>query len=224
MNPLILNLARSKLFEGFTVGELETLFREIFHRIEKHEAGEFVRLRGDICNDLLILLDGKVKTEMQDFNGKVVRIEEIEAPNLLASGFLFASDNTFPVDIIAITSCTILAIPKKSVIELCRKNEKFLLNLLQDMGDRLAFLAEKLYMLTLRTLKEKIAGYILSLCKDKQCEVSVPLTKEELSQVFGVARPSLSRAFAELARDGILEMDGRKIIIKDFEKLSSLIK
>lgn len=224
MNPLILNLARSKLFKGLTVGELETIFREILYRIEKYKAGEFVRFRGDSCDDLLILLDGKVKTEMQDFNGKVVRIEVMDAPSLLASGFLFATDNVFPVDVITITDCSFLTIPKKSVIDLCRKNEKFLLNLLQDMGDRLVFLSEKLYMLTLRTLKEKIADYILSLCKDKQCEVSVPLTKEELSQVFGVARPSLSRAFADLARDGILEMDGRKIIIKDFEKLKALIK
>ncbi|MDK2954030.1 MAG: family transcriptional regulator, dissimilatory nitrate respiration regulator [Kosmotoga sp.] len=224
MNPLILNLARSKLFKGLTVGELETIFREILYRIEKYKAGEFVRFRGDSCDDLLILLDGKVKTEMQDFNGKVVRIEVMDAPSLLASGFLFATDNVFPVDVITITDCSFLTIPKKSVIDLCRKNEKFLLNLLQDMGDRLVFLSEKLYMLTLRTLKEKIADYILSLCKDKQCVVSVPLTKEELSQVFGVARPSLSRAFAELARDGILEMDGRKIIIKDFEKLKALIK
>lgn len=224
MNPLILNLARSKLFKGLTVGELETIFREILYRIEKYKAGEFVRFRGDSCDDLLILLDGKVKTEMQDFNGKVVRIEVMDAPSLLASGFLFATDNVFPVDVITITDCSFLTIPKKSVIDLCRKNEKFLLNLLQDMGDRLVFLSEKLYMLTLRTLKEKIADYILSLCKDKQCVVSVPLTKEELSQVFGVARPSLSRAFADLARDGILEMDGRKIIIKDFEKLKALIK
>ncbi|MCD6545606.1 MAG: winged helix-turn-helix domain-containing protein, partial [Thermotogae bacterium] len=51
-----------------------------------------------------------------------------------------------------------------------------------------------------------------------------PITKEELSKILGVTRPSLSRTFSELTKEGIIEQIRNEIIIRDIERLKKLIK
>ncbi|AKI97363.1 Crp/Fnr family transcriptional regulator [Kosmotoga pacifica] len=221
MNPLILNLAKLKPFKNLTIGELETIFKKNGSLVERYSDGELIRQRGDQCNSLLIILEGKVSTIMQDTNGRMVKLETIEAPNLIASGVLFASDNLFPVDIIATSSVIILSMSKNLVIELCMNNENFLTGLLNDMGDRLAMLAEKVYIFSLNTLKEKLARYLLERSNGKT-ELTLGMTKEELSRYFGVARPSLSRAFAELIKEGYIAQNNQIIRLLDREGLKEL--
>jgi CRP-like cAMP-binding protein len=76
----------------------------------------------------------------------------------------------------------------------------------------------------LSDLKERIARYLFQISNGNK-QLKLPTTKEELSKIFGVTRPSLSRAFSQLEKEGLIEQlsDG-KIVIKDSESLKKLIK
>jgi CRP-like cAMP-binding protein len=73
--------------------------------------------------------------------------------------------------------------------------------------------------LTFKTIKEKIANYLLTLPKDKDQNVTLDSSIEELSNLFGVSRPSLSRAFSELEEKKIIQKNKKKIKILDGNKL-----
>ena len=53
--------------------------------------------------------------------------------------------------------------------------------------------------------------------------ICLPYNIEELSEIFGVARPALSRSLAELVAGNILVRNGREYAIGDPDKLNSLI-
>ncbi|HEW91132.1 MAG TPA: helix-turn-helix domain-containing protein [Thermotogaceae bacterium] len=91
------------------------------------------------------------------------------------------------------------------------------------MGDRISILSEKLYLLSLSDLKERIARYLLTISRGEE-KFKIPITKEELSKILGVTRPSLSRTFSELTKEGIIEQIRSEIIIRDIERLKKLIK
>ncbi len=213
MNPLIYNLGRCSLFEGIKAGELERIFKNVNHRITSFLDGELIEEQNSTCDEMLILLQGHTKAQMQDFSGKVITIETMEAPSILASGFLFASNNMIPVDIVSTDNFTVLHIERDGILWLCREYEVFLRNLLRDMGDRLTTLAEKVWMLSLNTLNQRLANFLLKQSDDLGSEFELKTTKEELADALGVARPSLSRVFSEFAGEKIISQEGKVIRI-----------
>ena len=160
---------------------------------------------------------------MQDFSGKIVQIERIKAPSILASGFIFASYSRLPVDIVAIDHVTILYMDRTGIISICGNNERFLVNLLGDMGDRLTTLAEKVWLLSLNTISQKLAHFLLKKASENGPEFELKITREELADAFSVARPSLSRVFGEFTSGGIISQDGKKIKVLDEDALKRIM-
>ncbi|TYC03071.1 MAG: Crp/Fnr family transcriptional regulator [Kosmotoga sp.] len=221
MNDIVSILKKLELFGDFSHKDLEKLVGRLSFSIAHYKKGEIIKLMGDDYNELLILMAGKISSEMQDLNGKAMKVETMAAPEIIASGVLFSNQYKLPVDIISVEDCSMLVIPKISVIKLCQENQKFLSCFLQDMGNRICFLANRMYSLTMKTLKEKIALFILEK-SDGRNSFELNMTKEEISRLFGVARPSLSRTFQEIIHNGLIVQEGNKIIIKDRSNLVRL--
>ena len=45
--------------------------------------------------------------------------------------------------------------------------------------------------------------------------IQMPYSRERLAELFGVARPSLSRVLGEMASEGIVALAGRRVAVKD---------
>lgn len=171
-------------------------------------------IRGDEYNSLKILLEGEVSAEIQDFSGKTIKIENLKAPDAMATGILFADDNTLPVTLVAQTKIKLISIPKSSIIMISQKNQHFLLNYFRDSGNKVVFLAEKLRLFKFKTLRQKFTGYVLSLSgKQNSDTIILPYTREKLAELFGVARPSLSRICSEMSDEGLVKLKGKTITI-----------
>ena len=221
MHPDILQISKLSLFNGIDTGELIDIFEESRFIYSSYEPGRVIKFRGEKIEDLMILLYGDVKTEMVDFNGKAVQVEKLQAPFILASGFLFAQNNSLPVDITAVSKATLISMKKQRVTEMCIKHKKILDNLLTDIGNRMEFLSEKLWLSTLKSLKEKFCFYILRLYNQQKTNpVILTDTLEEISAVMGVARPSLSRVIIEMEEEGLLKKSNNSIFILDKDKMN----
>jgi len=217
-------LSKSTLFQGVRADQLSSLFGGINYQTKKYQKGEMIALRDDPCNHLMIVINGSVKGEMLDFSGKTIKIEDIEAPRAIASAFLFGKNNRLPVDIIANEDVQLLMIPKSSVIQLFRENQAFLNNYLNSISNRAQFLSNRLYFLSFKTIKGKLAQYILSLSQPGESHVTFTKTQQEMAEFFGVTRPSLARVIGELEREGVIQVVRKKITIINREKLIKLIR
>jgi DNA-binding Lrp family transcriptional regulator len=70
-----------------------------------------------------------------------------------------------------------------------------------------------------------MAHYLLQLRqKIKADKFTMPRSQNDLSELFGVARPSLSRAIRELDKDGLIKAEGKQIEIVDKDGLSGLLR
>lgn len=54
--------------------------------------------------------------------------------------------------------------------------------------------------------------------------VILPYSQEKLSDLFGVTRPALARAFGELVNQDILEIKGKKISVLNVDALRKLVQ
>jgi len=201
--------------------ERKNFLNELNFKTKSFKKGEWIAQQGDIVKALYILLKGSVKAEMISDSGTVLNIETIYAPNPLAPSFLFAEKNEFPVDVVALEECEIILISKDSIMKQLASNESFLQGFMAYNANRTRFLSERLKFLSTKTIKGKLAQYILE--KSTNMVFNLGVNQTALAEYFGVARPSLSRSLSEMIDDGIISLKGKHGKILNFTKLRELI-
>lgn len=217
-------LSDSPLFKGMTTGEIETILAVVPHRIKKYKSGSMISQSGEPVVSLMVVVNGTVKGEMVDFAGRVIKIEDIHAPGALASAFMFGNKNRFPVNVITVTDTELLDINKSDFLKLLMINDKILVNFLDMISNRSQFLSEKIKFLNFKTIKGKMAQYILRLAVDQKNEIVLDRTQNDLADFFGVARPSVARALGDMEEDGYLLVQGKRIKILDRKGLLEMTR
>lgn len=217
-------LINCSVFSGLNEKEIEHLFGTIHHFTKTYGVGEMIALSGEPCNYLICLLEGSVKAEMVDFSGKIIKLEDIQAPDALATAFLFGKNNHFPVNIMANEKAVLLYIPRYDFLKLLQSNIMLLQNFLGSISTRAQFLSDKIKFLSFKTIKGKIAQYILKLAGRDKDSIELPIKQQALAELFGVTRPAFARALGELAEAGIINVERRTIVILDRKRLIQLMK
>jgi len=212
------------LFQGISAESTESLIGGIHFQIKKYKKHDIIVTGGEKVQNLYIITQGSVKGEMMDYSGKVVKIEDIEAPKPLASAFMFGKENRYPVTVTANNQVTILSIPIDEFLKILQKNSKVLVNYLNSISTRAQFLSQKIHFLSFKTIKEKIAHYLLQKAGDRFRSIELKETQQQLADMFGVARPSLARVFGDLQNEGLIKIDKKTVTLLDKTRLNHLLQ
>ncbi len=218
-------LVNNPLFRGITPERLSADLEEISFHTRSYKKGEILAQQGAVCNRLVILTKGSVRGEMIDYSGRLIKVEDIAAPRAIAPLFLFGEENRYPVEVTANEPTEVIELPKSSVLSLFRKNEQFLENYMNLSANYARTLSDKLFFMSFKTIRQKLALYLLRLHKQQQqAHITLDRSQQELSDYFGVSRPSLARELAHMQEDGLLIADRKHITILQKEELVRLIQ
>ena len=222
MIPVLVN---NPLFRGITPERLFADLEEISFHTRSYKKGEILAQQGAVCNRLVILTKGSVRGEMIDYSGRLIKVEDIAAPRAIAPLFLFGEENRYPVEVTANEPTEVIELPKSSVLSFFRKNEQFLENYMNLSANYARTLSDKLFFMSFKTIRQKLASYLLRLYKQQQqTHITLDRSQQELSDYFGVSRPSLARELAHMQEDGLLIADRKHITILQKEQLVRLIQ
>ena len=222
MIPVLVN---NPLFRGITPERLFADLEEISFHTRSYKKGEILAQQGAVCNRLVILTKGSVRGEMIDYSGRLIKVEDIAAPRAIAPLFLFGEENRYPVEVTANEPTEVIELPKSSVLSLFRKNEQFLENYMNLSANYARTLSDKLFFMSFKTIRQKLASYLLRLYKQQQqTHITLDRSQQELSDYFGVSRPSLARELAHMQEDGLLIADRKHITILQKVQLVRLIQ
>ncbi len=217
-------LVNNPLFRGITPERLFADLEEISFHTRSYKKGEILAQQGAVCNRLVILTKGSVRGEMIDYSGRLIKVEDIAAPRAIAPLFLFGEENRYPVEVTANEPTEVIELPKSSVLSLFRKNEQFLENYMNLSANYARTLSDKLFFMSFKTIRQKLASYLLRLYKQQQqTHITLDRSQQELSDYFGVSRPSLGE-LAHMQEDGLLIADRKHITILQKEQLVRLIQ
>jgi CRP-like cAMP-binding protein len=216
-------LSNAPLFKGMAPVQIEIILTSVPFRVKKFHTGSMISQCGEPVTTMIVVMSGVVKGEMTDYAGRVIKIEDIPAPGALASAFIFGNRNRFPVNVIAVSDGELLLIEKPDFLKLLMKYDNLLVNFLDIISNRSQFLSEKIKFLNFKTIKGKLANYILQKAGKDLMSVTLGMTQNDLADFFGVARPSVARALGDLEEEGYIEAKGKNIKILDKEGLADLI-
>ena len=217
------SLAGSSLFRGLEIEEINRLIKNRSHQIKQFSNHEVLAYSGEKVEKAMILLDGKLQGEMIDLGGNSLKIEEIEPPQMVAAAFLYGPQSIFPVNLSAISEGKMLIIYKKEFTQLLTDNQLVLSNYLNIVSGKAQFLSQKITFLSYKTIKEKIAYYLLQNYKTGNQTVIINQSQKGLSETLGVARPSLARTIGEMQTDQLIHWERNQVEILDLKSLQKIL-
>lgn len=215
-------LTTCPLFIGMSIEEHDAFLERNVNEVIKFEKGETVVRQGDIINAMYLLIDGVVRTQMITDDGNALEIDLLEAVIPLAPAFIYASNNKYPVDVIAMESCTFVKISKPTWLKEMINNEKLLINFLTLNSNMTVFLTQKLQMISIKSLKHKLSIFLLEKTTLEKNYFILKRSRTQLAEYFGVQRPSLARSIKELEDEGVLITNGRVVTVLDRNKLGRI--
>ena len=199
----------------------DDFLKDVRFSVKEFDKGDVIVTQGSVSETLFIVIKGEVLTEMADEKGDFMEIEYIKAPNPMATGFLFAADNRSPVSAICQSNCRVIAIPKDNVYLLMRKYEAFMLTFLSYISNKVFFFSEKLRLVSLRTIRAKLAYYLLKESEGMET-FKLKTSREDMARLFSVSRPALVKVMMEMAEEGIIEVERRDIKINNRALLQNM--
>jgi CRP-like cAMP-binding protein len=214
-------LVNAPLFRGLTLEEVKSAISITPYQLRKYKPGTLVAQSDDPVNYFMMVTGGIVKGEMIDYSGRVIKIEDVPAPGAIAAAFIFGNRNRFPVNVVAVTETEVLLIDRSIFIKFLKYNDDILANFLDMISNRSQFLSEKIKFLNFKTIRGKLAQYILQSAGDKT-EIYLRMTQNEIAEYFGVARPSIARVLSEMENAGIISTRGKYLKILDKKRLTGL--
>lgn len=193
-------LKRLKLFAGCSEEALNELLSQPCRR-QQYAAGKLILRAGDPCRSLMILVEGRADARMMGEEGREVLVDKLKAPMLLAPAFLFASQNSIPVEVTAMTDCAVWHINREAFFDFMQQEPTVLRAFLEVLSNWSNFLSGKMRSFAVNGLRNRIVEYL-----DKHGSIT---SVAAVAQELGATRPSLSRVLSEMLSEGVIVKDGR---------------
>jgi CRP/FNR family transcriptional regulator len=132
---------------------------------------------------------------------------------------------------IADLNSTVLCIPGPDVHRFCRQYPELLWRISNQLAHQLRSFADLIETLSLRTVHQRLAQYVLSLCDHQgvitgdRSVVDLRLNQSEIANRIGSVREGVSRAFSHLQQIGLIEMakSHRTVTVTSLTELRSFV-
>ena len=213
-------LASSPFFNGLTAKEIQAILQTVNYKIVEYPAKEIYTLAGMPCKYADFILKGELISRMTGLSGKQVQIDRLKACILIAPAFIFAKNNAMPVSVETAQHTTIMRMMPSELKHLIDSNERLRMNFIQLLSSINVFLTQKLRMLSLLTVREKVAYFLMKVAKEQQSRtIKLSNTRQEIADTFGIQKFSLLRCLSEFEDNGAIKIDGKQITILNSDKM-----
>jgi len=218
-------LSTLPLFSRLGNGQLEHLAGAA---VERHlTRGEFLFYRGDPCVGLFGVVSGMMQLSIANVEGAEKVVEIIHAGESFGEAVMFL-DRPYPVDAVALAPTELVYVPSATVHELLDRDPVFARSMLASMASRLHTMVHDVEMYTLRSATERVVAFFVGELGDRldshdAARVVLRSTKQVLASRLGLSPETFSRVMRDLADQGLVFVQGRRIVIPDPPALVAFI-
>lgn len=217
-------LKKCVIFKNIDEKNIAEIFKGIHPKIENYSKNQTIAFEGDQCKAIGIVLDGQIEIQKLYLSGKTVVISTLEDGDIFGEVIVFSKMGVYPSTIISATKGKVLFINKDDIVKMCSLSDEFLKNFMELLSNKILMLNKKIKNLSFDTLREKVCSYILDeYQKQKSKEIILPHSRKEMAENLGVQRPSLSREFAKMKEEGLIDFNMDNVTIIDINALEDYI-
>ena len=220
-------LESTALFAGLSQEELRTLATRTVRKLLK--SGELLFTEGEPCHGLQIIASGKVRIFKTSANGRE-QVLAVNLPGEAVAELPVFDGGVYPASAVAIEDTQIAFIAQHDFHSYCLEHPQVALKVLSVVGARLRRLVGIIEELSFTTIRQRLVALLVKLAQNEGAktesgiEFQLPSTHQELANQLGTVRELISRNLMRLQAEGLLEVDARRIVVKDLKGLSALLE
>jgi CRP/FNR family transcriptional regulator len=159
--------------------------------------------------------NGEIRVYKMDEQGREVEVVRLGPGDFLGEAIVFAS-STYPVFAQAVTDSSVLFFPKTKIVRKMAQNPDIAIYFVHLLARKCVVLSNRIESLGLRTVRQRLIRYFLSRCAGEQsCVVELEVKKSELAKILGTISETLSRNLKQMQEEGLIEVEGNKVVIKN---------
>lgn len=132
----------------------------------------------------------------------------------------------YPVTCEALAPSELIAIDGATMVGLLRTSPETSLRMLSQLSQRLRWQVQEIENLTLHNATYRLVGYLLRLAEADEGEptvVRLSMPKHVLASRLNIQPETLSRIFSRLSRDGLIEVQGLDVELRDRASLGAMV-
>jgi len=215
-------LRKTPLFASLSEAEIHALGPRISRK--RFQKGEQLFAEGDLCTGLYVVVAGKIRIFKLSPSGRE-QILGVEGPGSSFAELPVFDGGNYPAAASALEDTEVLFISRKDFQAFCREHPDVALKVIAVVGSRLRRLVSIIEELSFTTVRQRLIALILRLAQDAKTRskegILVELTKshQELASELGTVRELVSRNLSRLQAEGFLEVEGRKVVVRDLPGL-----
>ncbi len=209
-------IARAPLFAALPISAIEDLTSRV--QVKRVGAQATVVSQDEPGDSMFIIMSGRVKVVIFGENGREVTLSILRSGDAFGEMSLF-DGATRSANCIAMEPTTLLVLSREDLLGHLSNHPRTALNLLGEMARRLRRADDTIAQLALCDVNERLIHRLVSLAKEEGTEAPEGVlvrrrpTQQELANMIGSCRETISRAFNQLARDGLIIARGRAMVI-----------
>jgi len=215
-------LANVPLFSGLSKEELGFLTRRVVPR--RFSRGEVVFSEGEPCSGLYLVAAGRVRIYKSSASGRE-QVLSIDGPGSSIAEVPVFDGGNYPASCAAVGESTLLFLSKQDFQSLCVTHPQVSLKVLRVVGGRLRRLVGIIEGLAFTTVRQRLIALLVRLAETtgvpSKDGLRLELSKshQDLAAELGTVRELVSRNLSRLQGEGLLDVEGRKIVVKDLAGL-----
>src|SRR5271157_1963187 len=235
-------LKNVSIFSSLSEPEFAFLTARVVQR--NFSAGELIFGEGDPCVGLYVVEAGNVRIFKSSAGGREQvppgpsmdstcsaggreQVLSIDGPGGSIAELPVFDGGSYPASAQAITDCSLLFFSKKDFQSLCLQHPQVALKVLREVGGRLRKLVGIIEELSFTTVRHRLAAMLVRLAKSDGerkgigVTITLPANNNELAAQIGTVRELVSRNLSRLQAEGLIQMDGRIVVIPNLSKLEA---
>lgn len=233
MRKVCEELANTALFRGLNHDFFEPFC--LMTSIRLVWKGEVLIHEGDVCGYVGIVVEGQLAMQRYTGSGEAFTLGLLGPGDIIGSDLVFGTDHISPTTIEAVSNSKVIVLANDLLKQMIQASQGVEMNFIQVLSDRIRQQHKRISLLSQKSLRQKIAYYLLDLDAEarrqqpparaglrrapESIQVRLPASKEVVSRLLAMPRPSFSRELINMERDNLIRVSGRTIHILDPERL-----
>ncbi|MBL7996106.1 Crp/Fnr family transcriptional regulator [bacterium] len=214
-------LKKVPIFSEISSKDLEKIVAVTHHR--KYRKDNMILIEEEAGQTMFILMSGQVKISRISEDGREVILAVMGAGDFFGELSLLDGQSR-SANVTVIKDAEMLLINRDDFLSLLTEFPRIAIQLLRELASRMRKSDSQIKSLSLKNATGKVTGTIHRLAEDigirtgNHVHIENLPTQQDLANMAGTSRETISRVLQKLANDKYITRDGSKLIITDYER------
>ena len=212
MKEFVSVLNKTKMFSGVGEQEIQSMLGCLDARLGEFDKGEYVVRQGEHLCDILVLVEGSLHIQKDDYWGNRSILGQIAVGEMFGEAYVAPESGAVLNDVVAVEKSKVIFFDLKRILttcpSACRFHQTIVQNVFFAISDKNRKLVQKLGHMSKRTTREKLISYLSEESKKQNSSYfTIPFNRQQLADFLSVDRSAMSNELCKMRDEHLIEFD-----------------